>query len=440
MKITQNTGECKPLNSASAIFFSNSISIPQIWYYKVLVKTGKPDHVGITILSELLRLHVASGEALCEFQLSYPKFKSRFNYSYDQVYEGLVRLDNQSLITRRGKLLVLNIKKLAELTTNNTKDLSLNIDLDIDEDNYDNKEWEGRNPTSDKPQGIIQTAKKLVKSFIRQPLSSFYPLSEEDAKSLRCSSGREFNLAFMNQLVLKLADKYPEHGFYKKELFMKYMTEILSRELRQAVNVNNEGFRFRQTDGAAVAEEYLSKVESDLSNKPSEQMRRKVAAKFEPVVAYKILTSCYFPEAPCEGRYEIKQRLPLELSKQQQEQLYSQVSAVFGDRLESIKIVQTFKSVAKPQHSSTLKEQRTLAFSFPLDTSTLWGRVRDSLIKQYGEAIDNSWFSKLETAEDLSSRKLVLKGTSFLTSYIQTNYAHVIQKLCNDEGYEFKFA
>jgi hypothetical protein len=403
MKIQQTEGLCKPLNSTSAIFFVNSISIPQIWYHKVLIKTGKPDHVGITILSELLRLHVASGESMREFPLSYPKFKSKFNYSYDQVYEALLRLDNQSLIARRGRLVILNVKNLLKLT----KEDSLNIDLDIDEDINIKKEWQGRNPTCDKPQGIIQSAKELVKSFIRQPLASFYPLSEEDAESLRLSSDREFNLTFMNQLLLKLAEKYPEHGFYKKELFMKYMSETLSRELRQAVNVNNQGFRFKRTDDEGIAEEYLAKVEDEYDTKTSNQIRKKVAASFEPTIAYKILTSCYFPEEPIEGKYKIGQRIQLELSSSQREQLYSQVSAIFGDRLESIEITQTFKSVAKPQHGSTLREQRTLAFSFPLDTSTLWGRVRDSLIKQYGEAIDNSWFSKLETAEDSGSATLV---------------------------------
>ena len=240
MRIQKTVGLCKPFDSTSKIFFSNSISIPQIWYHKVLIKGGKPDHVGITILAELLRLYRESGEGAREFQLSYTKFKSKFNYTYDQVYEALVRLDNQNLIARRGRLLILNLKNLLNLA----KEKPLNIDLDIDEHNNINKEWQGQ---SHKPQGLIQTTKQLVKNLIRQPLTSFHPLSEEDAETLRLSSGREFNLSFINQLVLRLADKYPEHGFYKKELFMKYMTEILSRELRQANNVNNEGFRFRQT-------------------------------------------------------------------------------------------------------------------------------------------------------------------------------------------------
>lgn len=252
---------------------------------------------------------------------------------------------------------------------------------------------------------------------------------------------------------------------------MKYMTEILARELHQAVNVNNENFRFKQTDEAGIAEEYLAKVEGSSIRSigrygNSDKIRKKIAAVFEPNVAYKILTSCYFPEEPLEGKYQIKHRLPLELSSSQQELLYSQVLAVFGDRVESIEIIESFKvttnkPVVKPQYSSTFKEQQalgsfrslgTLEHTFELkeqqtistyidyiDTQTIWGRVRSSLINLYGDAIDKSWFSKLEITEDQSSHSLSLKGANFLTSYIQTNYAHAIERLCKIEGYEFKF-
>ena len=74
-----------------------------------------------------------------------------------------------------------------------------------------------------------------------------------------------------------------------------------------------------------------------------------------------------------------------------------------------------------------------------LNTTTLWGRVRASLIAHYGEAIDKSWFSRLEPTEDTSSRSLILKGASFLTDYIQTNYSHVIERLCREENYQLKF-
>ena len=154
-------------------------------------------------------------------------------------------------------------------------------------------------------------------------------------------------------------------------------------------------------------------------------------------MAYKILTSHYFPEGLTEGKYEIKQYLPLELPSSQRERLYSQVSAIFGDKVKNIEITQIFTNVAKPRYVSTLKESQALAIA--LDATTIWGRVRRSLISLYGEAIDISWFSKLETTEDVSSRNLVLKGASFLIGYVQTNYSHIIEKLCEEENYQLKF-
>lgn len=52
----------------------------------------------------------------------------------------------------------------------------------------------------------------------------------------------------------------------------------------------------------------MARVEDGYGNKASDQVRKKVAAVFEPTITYKILTSCYFPEEAVEGHYEIKQR------------------------------------------------------------------------------------------------------------------------------------
>jgi len=443
---------------------SNSNSVPHIWYHKIVYKTGKPDNVRITILAELLQLHLNTGSR--EFQPGCAYLQNKFNYTYDQVYEALVGLEKQALIGRKGKTITFNIenvlalsteqkddnstpKKIDTFTDKNTKDSSLNIDLYIDileedievkRDNsisgasFDVKLPEQKPNQGNNPQGIIKTAKRWVRNLKPKPLSSFHPLTEEDAESLRLSSGREFNLHFINQLILRLSTKYPNHSFYTKRLFLKYMTAILANEMRQAVNVNNEGFRFKATNEEGVAEEYLARVEDGYGNKASDQVRRKVAATFEPTIAYKILTSCYFPEEATQGYYEIKQRTPFELSESQQDRLHSQISAVFGDSVKRIAITDSY-AVAKKAQSSTLAESQVTS----LDTTTLWGRVRSGLIATYGEAIDKSWFSRLETSEDTSSRSLILKGTSFLTDYIQTNYSHVIERLCREENYQLKF-
>lgn len=480
MTIPEKAFACNKANIfTESVLAQGNITLP-IWYHKLTYGNGKPDSVGITVLSELLHLYLTSGIKEHKFQIGYVYLQDKFNYTYEQVYEAFVRLEKQSLATKKGKLVTLNVKnvlalsdtqedndgtsdntdnntpkkvtkKLKSLTDKNTKDSSSNIDLYIDipkRDNKDKKEENyisgisfDKNPTaqnliqennpSTQTTGIIKTAKKWVKNLTRKPIASFHPLTEEDAESLRLSSSREFNLHFINQLILRLADKYPNHGFYTKKLFLKYMVSVLTNEMRQAVNVNNEGFRFKATSEEGVAEEYLAYIEDTCGNKASNQIRKKIAASFEPIVAYKILTSCYFPEEVLEDKYEIKQHTSFELSEFQHERLFSQVLAVFGDKLKAIKMTKH----TKPQQDLTAKATQAVS----LNTETLWGRIRDNLIKHYGEAIDKSWFSRLETTEDANSRSLILKGASFLTDYVKTNYSHVIERLCREENYNLKF-
>ncbi|CAG7598122.1 MAG: hypothetical protein AB8V23_05255 [Candidatus Midichloria sp.] len=55
--------------------------------------------------------------------------------------------------------------------------------------------------------------------FKRKKLADFYPLSQEDADLLRIKSNREFNLDFINKLLLKLAGEYSNHHFGNKKVF-----------------------------------------------------------------------------------------------------------------------------------------------------------------------------------------------------------------------------
>ncbi|KDO03424.1 hypothetical protein [Rickettsia tamurae] len=69
--------------------------------------------------------------------------------------------------------------------------------------------------------------------FKRKRLAEFHPLTEEDADLLQLRSNREFNLSFINQLLLKLAEQYPDHHFCNKKVVMNYMTKALIHELRR---------------------------------------------------------------------------------------------------------------------------------------------------------------------------------------------------------------
>ncbi|MCC8370583.1 MAG: hypothetical protein LN566_04430 [Rickettsia endosymbiont of Stiretrus anchorago] len=81
-------------------------------------------------------------------------------------------------------------------------------------------------------------------SGVMQKTEEFHPLTEEDAEWLRLRSGRDFNLRFMNKLLLKLADNKPNNRFSTKEKLLNYMAKALINEKRDTVTANSEDFSF----------------------------------------------------------------------------------------------------------------------------------------------------------------------------------------------------
>ncbi len=80
------------------------------------------------------------------------------------------------------------------------------------------------------------SAVKFVKNqgwFKRKKLTDFHPLTQEEADLLQIKSNREFNLTFINKLLLKLAAQYPEHHFGHKKVFLNYMAKALARILHE---------------------------------------------------------------------------------------------------------------------------------------------------------------------------------------------------------------
>ena len=71
--------------------------------------------------------------------------------------------------------------------------------------------------------------------------------------------------------------------------------------------------------------------------------------------------------------------------------------------------------------------------------NTLWGRVRKVLIGIYGEAIDTSWFSKLEATEDTKEKAINLKASSeFIKDWIERNYEQTIEQAAEAMGVKIR--
>ncbi|KJW02659.1 hypothetical protein REIP_0671 [Rickettsia endosymbiont of Ixodes pacificus] len=130
--------------------------------------------------------------------------------------------------------------------------------------------------------------------FKRKKLADFYPLSQEDADLLRVKSNREFNLDFINKLLLKLAGEYSNHHFGHKKVLLNYMAKALAHELRETTKANNATFQFKSSDLNNAKERYLDKIERSLDTSLQAQLKRKIVGIFDPDPAYELLSSCLF--------------------------------------------------------------------------------------------------------------------------------------------------
>lgn len=235
--------------SSHSIIVSSGNTVPNCWYYQILSCGNKPDLVGITVLAELLALHQATGGK--EYSNGYSYLEQKLNLTRYQLRNCTLRLHKSGLVTRSLKTVLIRGRKFT-----NELHLKLNVDAlvrlmpsDIVEenDNSDNEsysDFEFRTP-------------------LGKTMSEFHPIGLSDAKSLQARSGRDFDIHFINQLLLKVSSKYPDHKFLTKDSFLNYMSKLLQNEMRDASKVSNDSFKFKtREDEALQKENYLQSVET----------------------------------------------------------------------------------------------------------------------------------------------------------------------------------
>ncbi|MGL4226548.1 MAG: hypothetical protein ACRCRR_02900, partial [Rickettsia sp.] len=83
-------------------------------------------------------------------------------------------------------------------------------------------------------------------------------------------SGREFNLSFINKLLLKLAKDQPNNQFSSKKRLLNYMAKALSYEMRNPNMVNNENFHFQSNDFTSKKEEFNTSLRTTAYKDASE--------------------------------------------------------------------------------------------------------------------------------------------------------------------------
>ncbi len=281
----------------------------------------------------------------------------------------------------------------------------------------------------------------------RKRLADYYPLTPEDAIILQRMSSRSFNIYFINQLLLKLSNKYPNRHFVNKIAVLNYMAKALANELLTTDQANSGNFF---NDVGRFKEQYLANIESGTDRSMKAQLKRKIAGVFEADMAYQILTSCDFVAA-VKNKYYIKLIKNITLSDHIKFKILQEIRAVHGNDIELLQVIpfdeskQVTNSTTEYQKTTILQQQISdedylSELSKELGSNSIWYKVRESLIKSYGQAIDKSWFSKLEVInEDSVNKKIFIKEkTEFEDSYIRENYLKDLESSFKAQGFSFE--
>ena len=135
-------------------------------------------------------------------------------------------------------------------------------------------------------------------------LSEHYPLTQEDCLKLQTSSGRQFTINAMNEILRDMSRKPKEsrHKFPSKATFMAYMSKVYRYEGRDAVKTANSGFKIlaRATKAEVIAytsqtqrDDFMATFEQVAINYPTPENRfkAKIACTLPPMIGYNLLSS-----------------------------------------------------------------------------------------------------------------------------------------------------
>lgn len=434
------------------------------------------------------------------WQTSYIHFEKKFNFNHETIRRSLVKLEQLGFIKREFRTVLLRGQKYSNalfihlnldkcmlfikvpshndskkfIDTNSfAKNLS-NADFfkpvcdapspqivgdnNIDIKNKKNKNRSIRSNSFKRNfetlENTIDTSNQLVSKTLTtrvdnkgkyyyqtgsyKTLKDFYPLDTEDAGILIKNSARDFSSSFINKLLLRLSEKYPEHRFFSKKSFLSYMAKALCNEIRQATLVNNENFSFKDNSKTNKRDKYLEEVEYSKDISKEAQLRRKIAAVFDSETAYKLLLNVRL-KINAEGNKKVLVAfLPndVELTKLQCAVLLEQGRAVYSN-IDELRLchgvnytMAVKKGLACELHVVRPDQQQT-------EQEAVWEKMRFKLKNYYGTDIDKSWFSKLIAEENKEQRTLKLQApTAFIRDWIQQHYRSTIERFCNHDQYE----
>ncbi|MCC8462498.1 MAG: hypothetical protein LN546_04965 [Rickettsia endosymbiont of Ecitomorpha arachnoides] len=287
------------------------------------------------------------------------------------------------------------------------------------------------------------SAVKSVKNkgwFKRKKLADFYPLSQEDADLLQVESRREFNLDFINKLLLKLAAQYPAHHFGHKKVFLNYMAKALVCELREATQANSSMFQFKSSLHKAK-EQYLDKIESSNNISKQAQLKRKIVGSFDSDTAYELLSSCCFMGA-IDNQYQIKLLKDIRLAEHSKDKILQQVQTIYGAQVKQLQIIPPLVNAVSQKENDPQQADQTylLALSKQLDPASVWYKVRKFLIERYNRYVDIGTLSKLTVImEDTQNKKIIIQAkSSFYDYFVRNRYMNDLADAFQMQGFTFE--
>lgn len=486
--------------------------IPHEWYKRFQDKDNNPDLVSITILSDVLswfRNGTSKNygdhnpyfdcDELC---LSYEYFQNKFSFNKDRTRRALVRLEQFGVLSRRvGNTLLSSGNRVNRLYISFSKEFfdSCFVDSNLDirvlpasnkinplslhqcYHHISNKNNDLRNRSmesnfyqnsfeenKEKGNALIKKDRKIedtqrnekktigsiLKSYLfakPKKLEEFYPLAKEDGDQLRNSSGREFSLNAMNEILLDMSRKLTEPEFRTKKGFLSYMSKAFTYEMRDVVKTSNETFKIKanldsEDSRIEEIESYLTEIEYSTQVTPEWHLKKKLACVLEPTKAYKLLKA--YRSISIEGdTAKIYLDKIVELSEGEQEQVLSQVKATHdgvGNSERRIGRIEFQGSKKETVNKLTQSEILSESEQQRLGQQGTWYQIRKEIKKYIGEngdAIDKSWFSKLKVEEDEQNKSLTLKASSeFVKDWVEQNYNWLIEKSCTQFNYKHNFA
>jgi DNA-binding Lrp family transcriptional regulator len=276
-------------------------------------------------------------------------------------------------------------------------------------------------------------------------LADFYPLNQDDCYKLQTASGREFNLNAMNEILLNMSKRLPDRSFYSHKGFISYMTKAFTYEKRDAVKINNDTFKISANKSheqirTEEIEKYLDETESSVWITPEAHLKRKLANVLAPNKAYDLLKA--YRSISIEGqKVRIDLTTTVELSALDKNIILQQIKATHesvgmdGDFVP----IETLE-IKMPDLATSLQASKQREKS--LKRTGIWGRVRKGFIKAFGvegEALDQSWLSKLDAQIDEQNQTIGLKApSSFYKDFIEERYLPYVIEVAKECGFSIK--